>query len=159
MRFRDALRWDSERSGRANERDDVDNYPLLNLFLTMLYLFLWVAWILLLFRIVGDIFRSRDLSGGAKAGWVLLILVLPWLGALIYLVARGSEMHARDIASREAVSQAMRELIAENAPPAAAAPAVSPASAADQLSKLAELRQSGVLTEEEFAAQKAKILA
>ena len=72
------------------------DYPLLNLFLTMLYFFLWIAWLFLLFRIITDIFRSRDLGGGAKAGWMVLILVLPWLGALIYLVVRGTSMHERD---------------------------------------------------------------
>ena len=131
----------------------MDNFPLLNLFLTMLYLFLWIAWIVLLFRIVGDIFRSHDLSGGAKAAWVLLILVLPWLGALIYLVVRGGGMYEREVAHQQAVSQRMRDLIAENSPP------TGPTNPADQLSKLVELRQSGVLTEEEFATQKAKVLA
>ena len=91
----------------------MDNYPLLNLFLTMLYLFLWIAWLFLLFRIIVDIFRSRDLSGWGKAGWMVLILILPWLGALIYLIARGSTMHERDMEQVRASQQAMDSYITE----------------------------------------------
>ena len=134
----------------------MDNYPLLNLFWTMLYLFLWIAWIFLIFRIIGDIFRSRDLGGWAKAGWTLIIFVLPWLGTLIYLVARGGGMHERDLQQAEANREAMARWLAES-PGSSSVPAG--ASAADQLGKLAELRQTGLLTDEEFAAQKAKILA
>jgi hypothetical protein len=130
----------------------VDNYPLLNLFVTMLYLFLWVAWILLVFRIVGDIFRSHDLSGWGKAAWTLLILVLPWLGTLIYLVVRGGGMYQRDVQQAQATREAMTALLAKDAQPGKSG------STAEELGKLAELRSSGVLTDEEFAAQKAKIL-
>ncbi len=133
----------------------MDNYPLLNLFWTMLYLFLWIAWIFLLFRIVGDIFRSQDLSGGAKAGWTLLILILPWLGVLIYLVARGGGMHERDRKQQEATREAMAQWIASSP----GTSGTGQGSTAEELTKLAELRKSGVLTDEEFAAQKAKILA
>lgn len=131
----------------------MDNYPLLNLFLTMIYLFFWIAWIFLLFRIISDIFRSGDLGGVAKAGWTLLILILPWLGVLIYLIARGGGMYARDREQAEAARQAMASWAASQVPNAHGS------STADQLSKLAELRQSGVLTDEEFATQKAKVLA
>lgn len=139
-----------------SERDVVDNFPLLNLFWTMLYLFLWIAWLLLIFRIIGDIFRSQDLSGWAKAGWTLLIFILPWLGTLIYLVARGGGMYDRDRQQTEATREAMAHWVAQSS---GGSSAPAGASAADQLGKLAELRQSGVLTDEEFAAQKAKILA
>ncbi|MDN5765455.1 MAG: SHOCT domain-containing protein [Humibacillus sp.] len=131
----------------------MDNYPLLNLFLTMLYLFLWIAWIMVVFRIIVDIFRSDDLGGWGKAGWMLLILVIPWLGALIYLIARGSGMYSRDAKQAEASRDAMATWIAQSpSAPATATPA-------DQLAKLAELHQSGHLTDEEFAQQKAKVLA
>lgn len=130
----------------------MDNYPLLNLFFTMLYLFLWIAWIMLVFRIIGDIFRSQDLGGVAKAGWMLFILVIPWLGALIYLVARGNGMYSRDVKQAEATREAMAAWISQSP---SAAPMSSPA---DQLSKLAELHQAGHLTDDEFAAQKAKVL-
>jgi hypothetical protein len=70
-------------------------YPLLDIFLTTLYFFGWVLWIMLMFWIIGDIFRSQDLSGWAKAGWLLVVIVLPLIGILIYLVARGAEMNRR----------------------------------------------------------------
>jgi Short C-terminal domain/Phospholipase_D-nuclease N-terminal len=131
----------------------VDNYPLLNLFLTMLYLFLWVAWILLVFRIVTDIFRSDDLSGWGKAAWTVLILILPWLGTLIYLVVRGGGMYARDVRHAQATRRAMTALLDQGGESG------SSASTAEELRKLADLRSSGVLTDQEFEAQKAKLLS
>lgn len=129
-----------------------DNYPLLNLFLTMLYFFLWVAWIFLLFRIITDLFRDRSLSGGWKAVWIVVLLVFPFLGAIVYLIARGGGMADRDEAQDKASRDALAQWVATA--PGAAAP-----TPADQLTKLADLRNAGVLTDEEFAAQKAKILA
>ncbi len=147
----------------------MDNYPLLNLFLTMLYLFLWVAWIFLLFRIVVDVFRSRDLSGWGKAGWILLILVLPWLGVLIYLVARGGRMHERDVEQAQANQQAVDDYLSERiraTAPAAGTAGATPGSASttapsqvDELAKLADLHRAGTLSDDEFARMKAKILA
>lgn len=71
------------------------DYPLLNLFWTMLFLFLFIAWFWVLVGIVSDILRSRDLSGWAKGLWTLFVIVLPWLGVLVYLIARGDQMHER----------------------------------------------------------------
>ena len=71
------------------------SYPLLNLFWTMLEFFLWVVWIWLLIWVFIDIFRSHDLSGWAKALWVLFVVILPFLGVLVYLIARGGKMHER----------------------------------------------------------------
>jgi Short C-terminal domain/Phospholipase_D-nuclease N-terminal len=125
--------------------------PLLDLFWAMLWFFLFFAWIWLLITVIADIFRSRDMSGWAKALWVLFIIVVPWLGVLIYLIARGQEMgerHMQDAIDRE---KAARSYIQEAAG--------STTSSADELAKLAELRNSGVITNEEFDAQKAKILA
>ena len=119
-------------------------------FLLLIYFTLFVIWIWLLISVYADIFRSDDLSGGAKAGWVFLLLVLPYLGVLIYLVARGGSMHERNIERSQAAEQAAQTYIRE------AAGAVSPA---EELAKLAELRDRGVLSAEEFAAQKAKLLA
>jgi ABC-type Fe3+ transport system permease subunit len=84
-----AVRWEA-----------AQDYPLLNLFWTMLWLFLWILWIFLVIRIVMDVFRSDDLGGGAKALWTIFIIVLPFLGILVYLIARGSGMYARE--AREA---------------------------------------------------------
>ena len=73
----------------------MSNYPLMNLFWTTLWFFLFVAWIVVLFRIIGDVFSSSDLSGVAKAFWTLFLIVLPWLGVVVYLIARGDNMQQR----------------------------------------------------------------
>lgn len=124
--------------------------PLLDILWSMLWFFLFIAWIWLLITIVTDIFRSDDLGGWSKALWVLFIFILPLLGSLIYLIARGSSMHERavkDVAAREKMTNDYIRSVA------------SGGSAADELTKLADLRRSGAITEEEFAAQKAKLLA
>ena len=126
------------------------NYPLLNLFWTMLEIFLFVIWIFILFRIISDIFRSHDLGGWSKSLWLIFIIFLPFLGVLVYLIARGTGMHERDIKQAEASEAALRTYIQQTA-----APATAPA---DQLAKLAELKDKGVLTDAEFNAQKAKLL-
>ncbi|HEY5985063.1 MAG TPA: hypothetical protein VIV12_01585 [Streptosporangiaceae bacterium] len=71
------------------------SYPLLNAFLTMMWFFLWILWLFLLIMVIVDIFRSRDLAGWAKAGWVAFALVLPFVGVLVYLIARGGRMAER----------------------------------------------------------------
>lgn len=131
------------------------DYPLLNLFWTMLYLFLWIAWLFLLFRIIFDIFRSRDLGGWGKAGWMILVFILPWLGALIYLIARGGSMHERDAQQARDSQAAMDAYISDRVKevrPSAASPV-------DELAKLADLHKSGAISDEEFATMKAKVLA
>ncbi|MGH2610704.1 MAG: SHOCT domain-containing protein [Tepidiformaceae bacterium] len=131
----------------------MDDYPLLNLFWTMLWFFLFIAWLFLLFSLFADIFRSKDMGGFAKALWVLFILILPLLGALLYLIVRGRSMHERaaeDYAERE---KAFRSYVRETAGTAGGA------SVADEVSKLASLRDSGALSAEEFEAQKAKLLS
>lgn len=135
----------------------MENYPLLNLFLTMLWFFLFVAWISLLLNLLSDVFRSRDLSGGSKALWTLFIVVVPWLGALVYLAARGSGMHERMAADAAARDEARRAYIRESV--GSAPDGVATASTADELAKLAELRGAGTITADEFQAQKARLLA
>ena len=130
------------------------DYPLLNLFLTMLYFFLWIAWLFLLFRIILDIFRSHDLGGWGKAGWTILILFVPFLGVLIYVIARGSSMQERDMQQARESRQAMDKYITETVK--GAAPSTSPV---DELTKLADLHKSGAINDDEFAAMKAKVLA
>ncbi len=127
------------------------DYPLLNLFWTMLWLFIWILWIFLLVRIILDIFRSDDLGGWGKALWVIFIIVLPFIGVLVYLIARGSGMQKRDVRDARAADEATRSYIQSVA-------ATTP-STAEELSKLASLRDQGVLTQAEFDAQKAKLLA
>jgi type VI protein secretion system component VasK len=124
--------------------------PLFDLFFTMLWFFLFVAWIWVLISVYADIFRSDDLSGWGKAFWVLFALVLPALGVLVYLIVRGSKMQERAVTRATEAEQAAQTYIRE----VAAAP-----STADELAKLAQLREQGVLSPEEFEAQKAKLIA
>ena len=128
------------------------SYPLLNLFWTMLEFFVWVIWIWLLIWVFIDIFRSRDLSGWAKALWFLFVLLIPLIGVLVYLIARGGSMHERAAQQAKQEDEETRKYIQQAA-------ASSPASTADQLAKLADLRDRGVISEEEFQREKAKVLA
>jgi hypothetical protein len=125
------------------------NYPLLNAFWTILYVFAFVLWLMILFRVISDIFRSHDLGGWAKAGWLLLILILPLIGVLAYLIVRGGSMHERDIRIAQAQGQALRSWVQEVA---------GRTSTADELSKLADLRAKGVISDDEFYQAKAKLL-
>jgi hypothetical protein len=128
------------------------SYPILDIFLTTLYFFLFVIWIWLLITVFIDVFRSHDMGGLAKALWVIFIIVLPFLGVFVYLIARGGKMHER--AAQQAAQQ--QKAFDQYVKQAAGTPG---ASTADQLSKLADLKSQGVLTDAEFDAQKAKILA
>ena len=132
----------------------MDDYPLLNLFLTMLWFFLFIAWLWLLFSVFSDIFRSRDMSGWSKALWSLFIIIVPLLGTLIYLIARGGGMAERTAEAAERREEQVRDYVQRVA--ADAGPTVS---AADELAKLAQLRDAGTITADEFETQKAKLLA
>ena len=127
------------------------SYPLLDIFWSMLEFFLFFVWIFLIITIFMDIFRSHDMGGLAKALWVLFVIIIPYLGVLIYLIARGGSMHER------AEQQAARQQKAFDAYVKQAAG--SGDGSADELSKLADLKAKGVLTDAEFEAQKAKLLA
>jgi hypothetical protein len=124
--------------------------PLLDLFWTILYIFLLFAWIWLLISVFGDIFRS-DLSGWGKAGWTIFVVLLPFLGVLIYLIVHGGDMQDRNARDAIAADAAQREYIRSVAG--------GSASTADELGKLAALRDQGVISEQDFDAQKAKLLA
>jgi len=126
------------------------SYPLLGAFWTILEIFLWVLWIWVLIYVFIDIFRSNDLSGWAKALWFVFVLFIPLIGVLVYLIARGGEMHDRAVQQAQQQDRDVRHYIQD----AAGTP-----SAADQLTKLAELRDRGVITADEFEREKAKILA
>jgi hypothetical protein len=127
-------------------------YPLADLFGTMLGFFLLVIWFWLLIIIFSDIFRSRDMGGGAKALWSIFVIILPFLGIFVYLIARGGKMHERAEEAAKAQQSAFDDYVKQAA-------GTSGASTADQLSKLADLKAQGVLSDAEFEAQKAKILA
>jgi type VI protein secretion system component VasK len=78
------------------------DYPFMDVFWSMLVFFLWVAWLIILFRIVGDIFRRHDTSGWAKAAWLVFVIALPFLGVLVYLIANGGSMTRRDMEQAQA---------------------------------------------------------
>jgi Short C-terminal domain/Phospholipase_D-nuclease N-terminal len=127
-----------------------ETYPLLDIFWTMLWFFCFFIYIWLLIVIFTDIFRSHDMGGWAKAGWVIFVIVLPFLGILVYLIARGGKMHERQMRDATQAQQEFDSYVKDVA---------GSSGTADQLSKLADLRQSGVITDAEFEAQKAKLLA
>jgi uncharacterized protein YnzC (UPF0291/DUF896 family) len=122
---------------------------------SMFYFFLWFIWIWLLVIVFTDIFRSRDLSGWGKALWTIFVIILPYLGVLIYMIARGHKMHEH--AEQEAQQQdaAMRQYIQS----AVQTDGKNGHGTADEVARLADLRKQGVLTEEEFQTAKAKALA
>jgi len=127
-----------------------NSYPLLNAFWTIVMIFLWVIWFWILITIFIDLFRSHDLSGWAKAAWFIFILLIPLVGVLVYLIVRGGKMHEHQVRDVQAQDQQFRRYVQE----AAGSP-----SSADELAKLADLRDRGVITAQEFEQQKAKILA
>ena len=124
--------------------------PLFDLFWAMLWFFLFIIWIWLLIAVFVDIFRS-DISGWGKAGWTFFVIFLPYLGVFVYLIANGGKMQERSAA------KATEAQAAQNAYIKSVADAGT--STADQLATLSNLHDSGKLTDEEFAAQKAKLLA
>ena len=128
------------------------DYPLLGVFWTMLFWFLWLAWIVLIFQVITDIFRSDDMGGFAKALWTLAVIVLPWLGVLVYLIARGGSMRDRHYQRAQASEDAFRSYVQGVAGNGSSGTAA-------ELAKLADLREQGVLSDEEFDQQKARLLA
>lgn len=127
-------------------------YPFLGLFWTMLWFFLWVAWIVVVVRVFADIFRSHDLGGFAKAIWAIVVILLPLIGVTVYLIARGGGMFDRDVQQANAQERAVQDYVRDVA-------GTGTGGTADELSKLADLHNSGVLSESEFQQQKAKLLA
>ncbi|MBO0655958.1 SHOCT domain-containing protein [Streptomyces triculaminicus] len=128
------------------------DYPLLGAFWTILVIALWVWWFILLFRVIADIFRDDALSGWAKAGWLVLTLLLPFLGVFIYVLARGRSMGARERRHVQAQQEAFDQHVRE------AAGGTGRRSEADELMKLSEIRARGDISDEEFRRAKEKIL-
>jgi ABC-type multidrug transport system fused ATPase/permease subunit len=126
------------------------SYPLLNVFWSMLYFFLWIIWIWILIMVFIDIFRSHDLGGFAKALWFLFVLFIPLIGVLVYLIARGGKMHEHAVRQAQQQDQEFRAYVQD---------AAGSQSTADQLGKLADLRDRGVISAEEFDREKAKVLS
>ncbi|MGP4086949.1 SHOCT domain-containing protein [Streptomyces sp. KR55] len=127
------------------------DYPLLGAFWTMLWFFLWIMWFILLFRIIVDIFRDDRLSGWAKAGWLVFCIVLPFLGVLVYVIARGKNMGRREVAQARAQQEEFNAYIRETA-------AGGRPSSIDELARLSEIRARGDITDEEFRRAKELVL-
>jgi putative oligomerization/nucleic acid binding protein/phospholipase D-like protein len=125
------------------------DYPFLDVLWTLIIFFCWVAWIWLLIIIFSDLFR-RDLSGWAKAGWVILLIVLPFLGTLIYVIANGKGMTERRVRDVEA-SQAQFDTYVRSV--------ASEGGSAAEIEKAKQLLDSGAITQQEFDQLKAKALA
>jgi hypothetical protein len=123
--------------------------PLLDIFWSIFVFFLMVAWIWAVIGVISDVFRSPDLGGASKGIWVLLIIVIPWLGVLSYLIIRGKSMQERNMQAVADAGERQRAYIQS----------VAGTSTADELSKLAELKEKGVITDAEFEAQKARLLS
>jgi hypothetical protein len=127
------------------------SYPVLDAFWTIFEIFAFVVWFWLLFVVLMDVFRSSDLSGWGKAGWTIFVLFLPLVGVLTYLIVRGRSMHERSAQQARQQDEAFRSYVQQAAG--------SSPNAADQLAKLADLKQRGVLTADEFERAKDKVLA
>ena len=125
------------------------SYPLLGAFWTIFEIFLWVIWFWILITVFIDIFRSPDLSGWGKALWFIFVLIIPLIGVLVYLIARGGKMHEHGVQLAQQQDAEARSYIQQVA---------GPQTTAEQLTKLADLRDRGVITAEEFDREKAKIL-
>jgi hypothetical protein len=126
------------------------SYPALSVFWTIVEIFLWVLWFWILIMVLIDLFRSPDLSGFSKALWFLFVLFIPLIGVLCYLIVRGSSMHERQRQEARQQDEAFKSYVQE---------AAGPRSSADELTKLADLRDHGVITSQEFEQEKSKLLS
>ena len=126
------------------------DYPFLGVLWSMLVFFVWVAWFMLLFKIVGDIFRRRDIGGGMKTLWLIFVLFLPFLGVFVYLIANNDEMAKRDMERAQAAQAQFNDYVQQ---------AAGSGGAAAEIDKAKKLLDSGAINESEFAALKAKALA
>src|SRR5436190_9102302 len=127
----------------------IATYNLGDALLTVLEIFLFVAWFWILITVIGDLFRDHQISGWAKAAWVLLLIIVPFLGTLIYLIARGEGMRERAVKEQADMQKHMDAYIRETAG----------GSPVNELQRLSDLKQRGDLTDTEFEQAKAKLLA
>ena len=126
------------------------DYPFLDVLWTILVIFLWISWFMLLFHVIGDVFRRRDASGAKKTLWLITLLFLPFLGVFIYLIANGDDMARRNIESAEAARAEMDDYVRTTA---------GSGGAAAEIEKAKGLLDSGAISQSEFDAIKAKALA
>ncbi|WP_198152960.1 SHOCT domain-containing protein [Pseudofrankia sp. DC12] len=126
------------------------DYPVLGAFWTMLWIFMWAVWLVLVIRVVVDIFRDRESSGWVKAGWLALVLILPFFGILAYLIVKGQAMADRDSRRVEDQRSTLNAYIRDVAG--------GSNKDVDDLTRLSRLRSSGDITDAEFQRAKEKIL-
>jgi hypothetical protein len=124
------------------------DYPFLDVLWTMILFFCWIAWIWIVITVFIDVFRRDDIGGWAKAGWVVFVIVLPFLGVLVYLIAQHDGMRERSTRQAEAQKQQFDQYVRDAA-----------GGSATEISKAKELLDSGAITQEEFDQLKAKALA
>jgi Short C-terminal domain/Phospholipase_D-nuclease N-terminal len=124
------------------------DYPFLNILWTMIIFFAWVAWFWILITVFGDLFRRHDIGGWGKAAWVVFLIVLPFLGTLVYLIAQHDGMRERSVKQVEAQQAAFDRYVRETAGGSAA-----------EIAKAKELLDSGAISQAEFEAIKAKAVA
>jgi hypothetical protein len=133
-------------------RTAVADYPFLQVMWTITVFFAWVIWFWLLILMFADLFRRRDLSGWAKAGWTVLVLVLPYVGVLIYLISQGRGMAERRAAESQAAQMQFDDYVRSVSTSAGSG-------AADQIAKAKQLLDSGSISPQEYEALKQKALA
>src|SRR3954447_12196389 len=132
----------------------IADYSLGDAFLTVIWIFLFVAWIMVLFTIIGDLFRDHELSGWLKAIWILFLIFVPFLTALVYLIVRGHGMRDRSIKEQAEVRRHFESYVRETAgtaPTAGSAPI-------DELHRLNDLKEKGAISDDEFQRLKAKLI-
>ena len=127
-------------------------YPFWGVFGSIVIFFIWIAWFMLLFRVFGDIFRRRDLSGLGKTGWIIFVIILPFLGVFIYLITQNDGMTERNMQQAQAHQRAHGRRTSSR-------DATGSGGAAAEIDKAKQLLDSGVITQAEFEALKQKALA
>jgi predicted PurR-regulated permease PerM len=126
------------------------SYPFLDVFWTILVFFVWVAWFMLLFRVFGDIFRRHDIGGGAKVLWLIFVILVPFLGVFVYLIAENKGMTERNLERMQQSQQQFDDYVRTTA---------SSGGSAAEIEKAKQLLDSGAITQAEFESLKAKALA
>ena len=124
------------------------DYPFIDIFWSILIFFFWVIWIWIVITVLIDIFRRDDISGWGKAAWVVFVIILPWLGVLVYLIAQHDGMRDRSTRQAQAEKQAFDDYVRDTA-----------GGSAGEISRAKELLDSGAITQEEFDKLKAKALS